>query len=137
MTDIVSKHQRSVIMSKVRGRGNKSTEIKTIKIFRLYHITGWRRNQLLLGKPDFVFRKNKLAIFVDGCFWHSCPKHSRIPKSNTKFWSVKLTKNKSRDKIVNLELKRQGWKVLRIWEHDLSHTSSMVSKIKSKLSIIG
>lgn len=71
------------------------------------------------GKPDFIFPKLKLAVFVDGCFWHGCPKHATWPKSRAAFWAAKLTGNKARDRRVNRELRKRGWKVLRIWEHEL------------------
>jgi len=71
-------------------------------------------------RPDFVFPKLKLAIFVDGCFWHGCPKHATKPSSNREFWRRKLSGNKVRDGVVTRTLRRAGWRVLRIWEHDLS-----------------
>jgi DNA mismatch endonuclease, patch repair protein len=73
-------------------------------------ISGWRRNQGVLGKPDFVFPKQKIALFVDGCFWHGCPKpkHSNLPKNNQEFWAKKLQGNKDRDKFISRELKKAG-----------------------------
>ena len=72
------------------------------------------------GKPDFVFQKLKLAVFVDGCFWHGCPKHATKPKNNREFWRRKLSANKARDRIVTHALRRAGWRVLRVWEHELA-----------------
>jgi len=72
-----------------------------------------------LVKPDFVFPKSKLAVFVDGCFWHGCPRHFIRPRGNAAFWRKKIAANKARDRLVNRTLRRQGWKVLRIWEHEL------------------
>lgn len=82
MTDIWNKEKRSEVMSRIRSQGNKVTELRLISIFREARITGWRRKQPLLGKPDFVFRQQRLAVFVDGCFWHGCPKCYRRPSSN-------------------------------------------------------
>jgi DNA mismatch endonuclease (patch repair protein) len=82
--------------------------------------TGWRRHYPLFGKPDFVFPKLKLAIFVDGCFWHCCARHSNLPVSNGPFWKQKLDANKRRDRLVSRTLREKGWKVIRIWEHALS-----------------
>src|SRR5208283_2270871 len=106
MSDVFSKAKRSEVMSRIRSRGNKDTELALAKLFRRYNITGWRRNQPLFGKPDFVFPKFKLAIFVDGCFWHGCPKHATKPKNNRAFWYRKLSANKARDRLVNAALRR-------------------------------
>jgi DNA mismatch endonuclease (patch repair protein) len=119
MPDVFTKEKRSQVMSRIRGRGNKDTEVALAKLFRLHGITGWRRNQKIFGKPDFVFQKVKLVVFVDGCFWHSCPKHRTKPKNNEMFWHRKLSGNKKRDQIVNRVLRRTGWRILRIWEHEL------------------
>jgi DNA mismatch endonuclease, patch repair protein len=117
--DCYTKKVRSRIMSAVKSSGNKSTEEKLIILFKKNSILGWRRNYPLFGKPDIVFKKNKAAIFVDGCFWHGCEKHCRIPKSNSVYWSLKISKNISRDKIVTEHLLSKGWNVIRIWEHEL------------------
>jgi DNA mismatch endonuclease, patch repair protein len=111
--------KRSEVMSRIRGRDNKDTELALAKLFRRNKITGWRRHQTVFGKPDFIFPKLKLAMFVDGCFWHGCPKHATKPKNNRAFWERKLTANKRRDRLVNQTLRRAGWRVLRIWEHAL------------------
>jgi DNA mismatch endonuclease (patch repair protein) len=120
MADIFTKAKRSEVMSRVRGSGNKDTEIALAKLFRWHKITGWRRNQKIFGKPDFIFPKGKLAVFVDGCFWHGCPKHETKPKSNRVFWKNKFSRNKARDILVTRTLRRAGWRVLRIWEHELA-----------------
>src|SRR5580692_2133743 len=120
MPDLFTKAKRSEVMSKIRGSGNKATELTLIKLLRQHGINGWRRNQKVFGKPDFLFRRNRLALFVDGCFWHCCPKHCKIPAGNRVFWKKKFAANKARDYRVNRELRRLGWRVIRIWEHDLS-----------------
>ena len=131
MTDVFTKSKRSQVMSAIRGHGNKGTELRLISIMRRHGLKGWRRNQPLFGRPDFVFRKIRLAVFVDGCFWHCCPIHSVNPKSNEKFWRDKFHANKTRDFLVNKTLKKSGWKVLRIWEHELTekNESRVVKKI--------
>lgn len=120
MTDIFSKRKRSAVMSRVRGAGNKATELKLIQFFRANGVTGWRRGSRLPGKPDFVFPAKKLAVFVDGCFWHGCPRHATWPKTRAAFWLAKITGNKARDRRVNRLLRGRGWVVLRIWEHELA-----------------
>jgi DNA mismatch endonuclease, patch repair protein len=133
MADIFSKEQRSSVMARVRSRGNKATEIVLIKLLRQNKIAGWRRNQLLFGKPDFVFKKQKLAVFVDGCFWHGCPKCYRAPKSNRRFWRKKITRNRKRDLVVNLFLRSHGWKVFRFWECGLHAEKQIVKRLKVAL----
>ncbi|MBI5397107.1 MAG: DNA mismatch endonuclease Vsr [Verrucomicrobia bacterium] len=119
MPDVFTKAKRSQVMSRIRGRGNKDTELALMAIFRRHRISGWRRNQPVFGKPDFVFPKRRLAVFVDGCFWHSCPKHRTKPANSAAFWRKKLTANKARDRRVTRTLRRLGWRVVRIWEHEL------------------
>ena len=106
-------------MSLIKGTGNKRTEGVLVQLFREEGITGWRRHLKLPGKPDFTFRKERLTVFVDGCFWHGCPNCYRAPRSNKKFWEAKITRNRERDREVNLELRRRRWRVLRIAEHSL------------------
>ena len=119
MADTVSPKERSRIMAKVKSRGNISTELKLIKFFKEYGIKGWRRRYPLIGSPDFVISKSRLAIFVDGCFWHGCKEHCRMPESNREYWVSKIDKNIQRDKLMNEELKKNRWTVIRIWEHEL------------------
>ena len=90
-----------------------------IQIFRANGIVGWRRGSKLPGKPDFVFPKLKITVFVDGCFWHGCPKHATWPKIRAAFWLMKITGNKARDRRVNSALLKRGWTVVRVWEHEL------------------
>jgi DNA mismatch endonuclease (patch repair protein) len=121
-------------MSQIRGRGNKDTEIALAKLLRRHGIKGWRRYQPVFGKPDFVFQKIKLAIFVDGCFWHGCPKHATKPANNRVFWRRKLSSNKKRDQVVNRVLRRTGWRVLRIWECNLAkYPETCVRRIQRAL----
>jgi DNA mismatch endonuclease (patch repair protein) len=120
MADIWTKAKRSDVMSRIRGSGNKDTELKLMAVFRLHGVTGWRRKAQVFGKPDFVFPKLKLAVFVDGCFWHGCPIHATQPKTNAKFWREKIARNQARDRLVTRTLRRAGWRVMRIWGHELA-----------------
>jgi DNA mismatch endonuclease (patch repair protein) len=106
-------------MSLIRGKANKETENALLSLLKRNKITGWRRHLPLPGKPDFAFPKQKVAVFVDGCFWHGCPKCYTRPKTNRAFWDKKLEDNMARDKRVTRQLSRQGWKVIRIWQHSL------------------
>ena len=117
--DTVTPEERSRIMAKVKGSGNRSTERKMIRFFRESGVKGWRRNYKLPGKPDFVFPKARLALFVDGCFWHGCKEHCRIPATNREYWVSKINKNAKRDRLVTSQLEEKNWKVIRVWEHDL------------------
>jgi len=151
MPDVFTPAKRSEVMSRIRGRGNRDTELALAKLLRLHHITGWRRHlRIKLGElsikgqefttqkprnasssvartpaqcfvhPDFVFIRQRTVVFVDGCFWHGCPKHSNLPANNRAFWEKKLNGNKVRDRFVNRCLRKAGWQVVRIWEHDLT-----------------
>ncbi len=134
MADVFTQSKRSQVMSRIRSHGNKNTELALAKLFRANDITGWRRHQPVFGKPDFVFPKLRLAVFVDGCFWHSCPQHATKPKNNASFWRKKLTANQLRDKLVTRTLRSTGWSVLRIWEHELAakNTSQLVARIRKR-----
>ena len=122
-------------MSRIRSRGNKDTELALAKLLRRHGITGWRRRQPVFGKPDFIFPKGKLTVFVDGCFWHGCPKHATTPKNNRAFWQGSLSANKARDRLVNQTLRRAGWRVLRIWEHELARKNEprLLKHVKREL----
>ena len=118
MPDVFTAAKRSAVMARIRGSGNKDTELRMIALFREHGITGWRRNARLFGKPDFVFRRERVAVFVDGCFWHGCPKpkHAPLPKNRAEWWAAKLSRNKTRDRCVTRTLRVKGWTVLRVWE---------------------
>jgi DNA mismatch endonuclease, patch repair protein len=133
MADVFTEAKRSAVMSRIRGRNNLSTEVHLISIMRSAGIVGWRRHQPLPGRPDFVFRKSRLAVFVDGCFWHYCPMCGNLPKNNAEFWSKKLLGNRDRDLLVAKQLKALGWTPLRIWEHELRNEALVVRKLKRAL----
>ncbi len=138
MPDVFTKAKRSEVMSRIRSRGNKETELALAKLFRAHKITGWRRHLKVFGSPDFAFREKCLAVFVDGCFWHGCPRHCKIPAGNRAFWKKKLSANRKRDRRVNRELRKLGWRVIRIWEHDLARRADKcIGKIQSALAKLG
>ena len=120
-------------MKAIRSKGNKSTELKLAELFRENKITGWRRHLPLPGKPDFTFRKKKLTLFVDGCFWHRCSKCYREPKTNVDFWKNKIKNNVKRDRKVTKELKQAGWTVVRLWECQLKKPQRFLNRIQKKL----
>jgi DNA mismatch endonuclease (patch repair protein) len=169
MPDVFTKRKRSEVMSRIRSRGNKDTELALAKLFRVHRITGWRRQKSVIArssqrqlahsstgqsKPgarssvradarrllrvnvDFVFPKLKLAVFVDGCFWHGCPKHATKPKNNRAFWRRKLSANVARDRLVIRTLRGTGWRVLRVWEHELARKNQLrlVRRIRRVIS---
>jgi len=123
MVDVFSKEKRSSIMSRVRARANVATELAMVSLLRQYGITGWRRHVRLFGNPDFVFARERLVLFVDGCFWHGCPLHGSVPVSNRTFWDAKLARNRARDREVNRTLRTRGWRILRVWQHDLRNNA--------------
>jgi DNA mismatch endonuclease (patch repair protein) len=120
VADVFTKKKRSQVMAAIRSTGNRATELRLAAIFRAHGITGWRRHQALPGKPDFVFRRERLAVFVDGCFWHGCRWHCRMPKSRRAYWGTKIARNKARDAVVR--------KVLRAIRH---------AKSESKTGVLG
>ena len=111
---------RSELMSRVRSTGNKTTEIKMGSLLRAGRIHGWRRHAQIAGKPDFVWRKEHVALFIDGCFWHghSCGKNIS-PVKNAELWKHKIAANRERDRKVARKLRSAGWSVVRIWECSL------------------
>jgi DNA mismatch endonuclease (patch repair protein) len=115
MADTFTKEQRSNIMRNVKGSRNKSTELKQNKI------TGWRRSFKLFGRPDFVFPQRRIAIFLDGCFWHGHKCRNTTPKDNSEYWTSKINKNKLRDSVVTQTLIQKKWHVIRIWECHLKN----------------
>jgi DNA mismatch endonuclease (patch repair protein) len=122
-------------MALIRARGNKATELRLMAVFRGHRITGWRRGSKLPGKPDFVFPKLKAAVFADGCFWHGCPKHGTQPKTHAAFWREKIAANKARDRRVNRALRALGWKVVRVWEHELTRKNEarLLRRLQARL----
>jgi DNA mismatch endonuclease (patch repair protein) len=133
MADVFDDETRSEIMRRVKSSGNKSTEQKMIKFFKEHGIKGWRRNYKVNGNPDFVFLKEKTAIFVDGCFWHGHDCRNATPRHNAEYWALKKRRNMERDKEVTEIFEKRGWKVLRIWECELRKKN--FAKLFAKLKI--
>lgn len=134
MADIFSKEERSRVMATVRSYGNKQTELELIAILRAHGITGWRRKHPLFGHPDFVFPRERVVVFVDGCFWHGCPRHGTTPANNRRYWKAKIARNIIRDRRTSRILKAAGWKVVRVWGHSLRNPAKVVRNITSQLS---
>lgn len=132
MADVFCTEKRSEIMRKVKSKKNKSTELRLIEIFKKNRITGWRRNYSVKGHPDFVFLQQKIAVFVDGCFWHGHDCRNTKPSENQEYWSSKRERNKKHDEEVNAIFEARGWIVLRIWECELKrkNESILVERIR-------
>lgn len=123
MADVFDKSKRSDVMRKVRSKNNKSTELKLIDLFKQNNIKGWRRNYKVKGHPDFVFLNKKIAIFVDGCFWHGHDCRNTRPSDNADYWQKKRKRNILHDKQVTKLFENRGWTVLRIWECELKKSN--------------
>lgn len=169
-------------MARIRGAGNRDTELRLIALMRAAGIAGWRRGtrlrftaepdsstrrsqrsrgemrrsgkeaefqsdsvasatsvckvRAIVIRPDFVFRAERLAVFVDGCFWHGCPKHATWPRQNAAFWRAKIEGNIARDRRVDRALRAAGWRVLHLWEHALTprHAARTVSRLRRALA---
>lgn len=119
MADVFDGKKRSEIMKKVRSRNNKSTELKLIQVFRENSIKGWRRGYPVKGHPDFVFLDKKIAVFVDGCFWHGHNCRNTRPADNADYWTKKRERNMKHDKEITELFEKRGWRGIRIWECEL------------------
>lgn len=108
---------RSQLMSRVRSSGNRTTEVELALLLRKAHLKGWRRHLPLPGSPDFAWPSQRVAVFVDGCFWHGheCGKNIH-PRKNREVWRKKIERNRKRDRRVSRQLRERGWIVIRIWE---------------------
>ena len=118
-------------MSRIRGTNTKPElivkKMMDGRVFR-YQPKG------ILGNPDFANKRKKIAVFVDGCFWHKCPACYKPPSSNRKFWNEKIRMNVERDKKANLSLRKAGWMVVRVWEHEIKERPQLVvSRIARKI----
>jgi len=122
MTDVFTKKKRSEIMSRIRAKDAKLEKNFLEGLSAISHEAGYRYRKHytgLQGKPDIAFPSKKVAVFIDGCFWHGCHLHSRVPLSNVSYWEKKLKRNKERDREVNRAAKNKGWSVIRLWEHQV------------------
>ncbi len=127
---MLSAAQRSLCMSSNRGRDTRPELLLRKACFALG--MRYRLHTGLPGRPDFVFPRLKLAVFVDGCFWHGCPIHYQAPATRAAFWRAKLHNNRRRDVTVNAQLRKAGWTVVRVWEHtvrrDLPRAVAMIRR---------
>lgn len=124
MTDRMTPRQRSRCMAAIKSRDTRP-ELAVRKFLFAQGMRFRVNNRRLPGSPDIVLPRYKTAIFVDGCFWHGhegC-RHAAMPKTNTRFWHDKITLNRARDYKVNIELRRMGWRVMRIWECEIDEAS--------------
>ena len=125
---------RSELMSRVRSVGNQTTEKRLARLLRVAGLSGWRRHQSIIGRPDFVWLKMKVAVFVDGCFWHGHNCRNLTPKTNVQAWRDKIVKTQSRDRRANRLLCQLGWRVIRLWECRLTNAPDQcLIKIQRKL----
>jgi DNA mismatch endonuclease (patch repair protein) len=110
-------------MSKVKGKN--TTLEKTVKASLKAAGIRFRANPKMFGRPDIILPKEKIAVFLDGCFWHGC-KDKTIPASNKAYWEGKIKRNKARDWEVTRQLRTDGWKVIRVWEHSIKRDPDAV-----------
>lgn len=107
-------------MGAIRGKGNRTTEARFRAMLVRAGIRGWTmQTKDMKGKPDFYFPESKVAIFLDGCFWHGCPKCGHVPSVNRPFWKAKIERNQQRDKLTDELLRQIGITAVRFWEHEL------------------
>lgn len=121
---------RSQLMSRVRSFGNRTTELAVIALLRKAKLKGWRRHLSIAGKPDFCWPRGRVALFVDGCFWHGherCGKNIR-PRSNAQLWAAKIERNRKHDRKISSYLRTKGWAVVRVWECRLTKAPEMFLK---------
>jgi DNA mismatch endonuclease (patch repair protein) len=107
---------RSLAMGRVRGKGNRTTEVRLRYALVRAGISGWCMHPKLPGNPDFFFPQKRIAVFVDGCFWHGCPKCGHIPETNEAFWREKFKRNQQRKEKWDRILRREQIRVIHIWE---------------------
>jgi DNA mismatch endonuclease (patch repair protein) len=130
MADNLTKSQRSYNMSRIRAEKTAPE----LRIKPLMAKLGFAYQPKLYGRPDFVNKETKTAVFVDGCFWHRCPKHFKQAKSNKAYWVKKINSNVIRDKAINKYYKGLKWTVVRIWEHEIK-TGAFKAKLRRNLGI--
>lgn len=122
-------------MAAVRSRGNATTELPIGKLLWAAGLRGYRKHWKVVGRPDFAWPGRKIAVFVDGCFWHGCARCKTFPRTNAAFWRNKIETNRARDKRVTRQLRRRGWTVLRFWEHAVERRpEAVVRKIAAAVN---
>lgn len=131
--DRVDKETRSRVMATVRSKNTKLEE-KLVLILNAEGLIDYTRHaQNLPGTPDMIFKHERVAVFLDSCFWHGCPKHLRRPISNTRYWQAKIENNVKRDRRQRAILRRIGWRPVRVWEHELTNPLGVLGKIRRAL----
>lgn len=124
----------SRIMSSIRGKRNRTTEVVLQLALVRNKIRGWRLHpEYIFGRPDFYFPRQKVAVFVDGCFWHGCPRCGHIPKTRSEFWHAKINRNRQRDRRTKRVLSQSGITVIRVWEHQLKSPHG----VRQAVSLVG
>ncbi len=133
MADVFDDATRSVIMRNVKSRGNKSTELRLITFFNEHGITGWRRHYAVKGHPDFVFLEKRIAVFVDGCFWHGHNCRNVTPSDHAEYWNRKRERNIRHDHEITQIFEQRGWTVIRIWECELKkkNETALTAKLQA------
>jgi len=129
--DVFDASKRSAIMSRVRSTKNATTELRLVEEFKRLKIIGWRRHVKIFGRPDFLFRKLRIAVFVDGCFWHGHDCRNTKPKDHANYWRIKIERNQARDRAATERLQELGYAVVRIWECDFKKAN--VERLQEKL----
>jgi DNA mismatch endonuclease Vsr len=128
---------RSRIMAAIRGKHNRTTEVALRMALIRARISGWKLHAShLVGKPDFVFERAKLVVFVHGCFWHGCIRCGHIPQTRRLFWREKIERNRERDCANVRELKKKGFHILEVWEHSLKTSAQINAVLKQITNII-
>lgn len=125
-SDVLTKEQRSLCMSRNRGK-NTGPELELRKALWKLGLR-YRLGYQLPGRPDIVFVSARVAVFVDGCFWHACPVHFSRPRSNREFWRRKILANQRRDRVVSSALAIAAWRVVRVWEHEIRESASSAAR---------
>lgn len=134
MPDVMTPEQRSRCMSRIRSE-KTGPEMRLRRALWARGVR-YRIHRKLPGKPDLAFAGRRLAVFVDGCFWHGCPDHGTSPKSNQSYWGPKIERNRERDAKVSAALRAEGWTVLRFWEHEIeSALDSVVNEIMAAMLV--
>lgn len=127
--DNLTKSQRRKNMQNIRSAGTMP-ETLIMRALRRQKIYFAKNVKSIIGKPDIVFRRKKIAVFIDSDFWHVHPRRFIMPQSNKRYWKEKIRRNKERDSEVNKKLKKEGWKIIRIWEHDVKRdTDKCISRV--------
>lgn len=134
--DTFDKVTRSRVMRQNKSTGSKSTERRFRSLLMRHRFRGWKIGcgTTLPGRPDIIFVRKRLAIFIDGCFWHGCRRCRTIPNTNRAFWLTKIEGNRKRDKKSVQVLKALGWKVVRLWEHELRNGALVLTKLRRAIS---